>query len=56
MAIRKCDCVDKATNKFQDKTYGVGMRVMNRCGSKEHVKYRCTNCGKTLDPTEGNKK
>ena len=40
-AIKKCTC----SNKFQDKRYGSGMRVMNSGGTKENVTYKCTVCG-----------
>lgn len=40
MSIHKCTC----KNEYQDKRYGQGMRVMNKCGSQTNVEYRCTVC------------
>jgi hypothetical protein len=37
----KCSC--KST--FQDKTYGEGMRLHARAGSKSTTIWRCTVCG-----------
>lgn len=39
--IMHCDC----KHDFQDKTYGTGMRVHNKC--KPEVGYRCTVCERT---------
>ncbi len=39
--IKKCSC----ESPFQDRTYGKGMRVMNKCGKGvKDIKYRCTIC------------
>ena len=39
--IKSCTC----KHEWQDKTYGVGKRVMNST-TKETTTYRCTVCGK----------
>jgi len=46
--IMKCDC----ENKFQDETYGKGMRVFT-VGMKKNS---CTVCGKAKDATVKEKK
>ena len=38
IAIKKCSC----KNEFQDKEYGVGVRVKNSC--KDGKELRCTVC------------
>lgn len=38
----KCKC----SHEYQDKTYGVGIRLANIGASKSSVKYTCTVCGK----------
>lgn len=52
MPIRRCTCkADKRGNeaaaKFQDQTYGPGMRVWTTAGTKaaKSTKSRCTVCG-----------
>jgi len=59
MAIKKCfcsginlkDCNAKANSqslKFQEKTYGQGMRVFTSSGKAEDgTKERCSICGKS---------
>ena len=37
----KCTC----TNTYQDKRYGKGIRVFNKCNSGVYAKWRCTVCG-----------
>lgn len=46
MPVKRCGC----TNHWQDKRYGVGMRVVNRIKpkSREKAVYRCTACGKEV--------
>jgi len=39
--ILKCHC----EHKYQDKKYGVGMRVHNECAEKNGRVMRCTVCG-----------
>ena len=38
--ILKCTC----NHKYQDKHYGPGMRVHNKCTKDGKVKHRCTVC------------
>lgn len=40
MAIKKCSC----KHEYQDKKYGKGRRVANKCAGKTNVVYRCTVC------------
>ena len=39
--ILKCSC----KHTYQDKHYGPGKRVHNKCIKDRVVKYRCTVCG-----------
>jgi len=41
-AVKRCTCY----NLFQDKRYGVGLRLHNR-KSKGTTNWRCTVCGKS---------
>jgi hypothetical protein len=48
--IRKCDCLsymgsDQAA-KYQDKKYGKGKRVKNKCYNSSKGIWVCTVCGK----------
>lgn len=46
MAIIKCKC----TNEYQDKRYGIGMRVANRrFGKGKETFFRCTVCEAEYD-------
>lgn len=38
--IKKCEC----KHPYQDRKYGKGRRVMNKCASKINAFYRCTVC------------
>lgn len=42
--VKKCSCA----HEFQDKEYGVGMRLCNPTGKSggEAKSYKCTVCGK----------
>lgn len=44
IAIKPCSC----KHEFQDKKYGQGMRVMNRCKQVDDksTKFRCTICSR----------
>lgn len=50
--ILRCSC----THEFQDKTYGKGMRLMNPTGKTQDSGYRCTVCGKEINPNSNSKK
>ena len=53
MAIKRCE--NDCRSEFQDKTYGKGMRVMNKC--KLGTSLRCTVCDKEKSVgTAGKKK
>lgn len=56
MAIKKCVCIEKPGCEYQDIVYGKNMRVANKAGSKDQVKYRCTNCGKDIESGSDKKK
>ena len=43
--ILKCTC----KHNYQNKRYGPGMRVHNRCTKDRMVKHRCTVCGDTKE-------
>lgn len=40
--VKKCNCAGSPAAKYQDATYGNGMRVMNEDMKKG---YTCTVCG-----------
>lgn len=44
MARAYCGCTGSPAQKYQDKTYGMGFRVLTI--KKDKVKGRCTCCGK----------
>lgn len=54
--IRLCkNCVP---HEFQDKLYGLRMRVQNPCfraGSRQLLKWRCTVCGNVEDAPKSDK-
>lgn len=41
MPILNCKC----KNDYQDKKYGKGKRVHNKCDGGMNVQYKCTVCG-----------
>lgn len=49
MAIKRCTC----SNEYQDKKYGYGMRVANKC---KNGTYRCTICMRSLGKDIGDDK
>lgn len=42
-AVKRCTCY----NLFQDKRYGVGLRLHNRKQKSGDAGWRCTVCGKS---------
>ncbi len=42
-AIKRCTCY----NLFQDKKYGIGLRLHNRRQKSSDAGWRCTVCGKS---------
>jgi hypothetical protein len=40
--VKPCTC----SHAFQDKNYGVGLRLMTTGGTRDSPKYTCTVCGK----------